>query len=88
MWSWAACSDPAGAPALPVVAAVLSSGLRIFEVMGMISTCLESYLSNSPRPHFASKKKRAWVRLPKTRRFAQINRKEQRGHAQVATAEG
>ena len=54
MWSWAACSDPAGAPALPApspaLAAVLSSGLRIYEAMAVTSTRLEELSRSNSSP--------------------------------------
>ena len=50
MWSWAACSDPAGAPALPAVTAVFSFGLRICEGMAVISMCLEELSRSNPSP--------------------------------------
>ena len=53
MWSWAACSDPAGAPALrapcPAVR-LLSSGLRIYEAMAVTSTRLEELSRSNSSP--------------------------------------
>jgi len=45
------CSDPAGAPALPApspAVRVFFSGLRIYEAIGVTSTCLESSSQSTP----------------------------------------
>ena len=80
------CSDPAGAPALPVhspAVRVFFSGLRIYEAIGVTSTCLESSSQSTPRSKFWPSRARAHGRLAFERSAAQINRRGTPRHAQV-----